>query len=423
MELYNFTSMLIIDQVILASLLSDNSYADMESFKTAYIRRPLCTNAFRKGGKSMKMIRQQTAKRSTLAVTALELSLVAGIFGPSAEAAPPSHESNNGRIVRFDAHALRGASKSSDKIQSHEVWAWTHVQDHLDDAARQGRLVDEREVALATVADPFTPEEVITIVWDRGKAPHEVLYGKKEHESGSDHTILMDVRFGDGDTSGLPTQRNGEAHGGAGYSAVFRSDNMYREDNGCATTWFRPSYPSDYDHKLVSCYEVWGLDRTPIFVYNRWALWTPAPAPWWLGTPQTVDFEVSARPWRGHEGKIKQLADWAPRHGDLVKKCDTNGEFTLGGSWAGLSGSVTMPLNTCEQYWLNITAGPGTQNRMTIDFDGSREGQMYMDIAGKYDAIDQHVLPYWADRNYVQLQVCFPANCPDEYWEAKDSGW
>lgn len=30
------------------------------------------------------------------------------------------------------------------------------------------------------------------------------------------------------------------------------------------------------DHKLISCYEILELDKTPLFAYNRWSLWTPA---------------------------------------------------------------------------------------------------------------------------------------------------
>lgn len=361
--------------------------------------------------------------RPTISAVAAVLA-VSGVLGSGvpAQSAPSNPAAGTVEIKRFDGMTLKAASRTASGVPASDAATRSRIKEHLDDAARNGRLIDETRVRVTSVMDPFTPGEAITLVWDSAKAPEQVLYSRKTHEPGNGHSVAMGVEMGGGDTTAMPTHRKREPRAGSGYSAVFGINNMYLEDNGCSTTWFAPTYSSDRDHKIVSCYEAWGLNRTPIFVYNRWALWTVAPPPWGLSA-NTVDMEVSARPWKGHEWKIKQLADWAPRNGDMVNPCDTNRNFTLTGGWGGISGSVTMPINTCSRYWLNITAGVGTQNRMTIDFDGSRSGQMYMDIAGKYDAVDQYVLPYWADRNYMQVRVCTPTVCGSEYWAKQDSGW
>ncbi|WP_157607041.1 hypothetical protein [Saccharomonospora azurea] len=345
------------------------------------------------------------------------------VAGAPAHATPVDAAQHTVRIERFDEATLQEASRSATALTSADSEAHGRVRQHLDEAARNGRLVDESRIRVAEVADPYSADETITLVWDSPKAPTELLYSRRDTANSDAHNIAIGLQMGGGDTTGMPTERTREAQPGSGYAAVFGIDNMYLEDNGCSTGWFAPSYSSDYDHKIVSCYEAWGLDKTPIFVYNRWALWTPAPSDIWGVTAETVDMEVSARPWTGHEGKIKQLADWAPRHGDSLSTCDSNRNYTVGGSWGGLSGSVTMPINICDKYWLNINAGIGTQNRMTIDFDGVRDGQMYMDIAGKYDAVDQYVLPFWADRNYMQVRVCTPTMCNTEAWAKADSGW
>lgn len=326
------------------------------------------------------------------------------------------------RIERFGEAELQSAARSANALSTLDAKSRSKVKDHLDEAARNGRLVDESQMKVAELADPHSPGEKITLTWDSPKAPNELLYSQRESATGA-RNMAIGLQMGGGDATGMPTEKKRDPQAGSGYAAVFGIDNMYRQDNGCSTGWFRPMYPSDYDHKMVSCYEVFGLDKTPIFVYNRWALWTPA-ATGPYERAWTVDMEVSSRPWKGKESLIKQLADWAPRSGDTVKKCDTNQNFTIGGGWGGLNGSVTMPINVCQEYWLNISAGAGTQNRMTIDFDGSRDGQMYMDISGKYDAKDQFVLPIWADRNYVQLNWCDAALfCFKEYWAKADSGW
>lgn len=352
--------------------------------------------------------------------------VVIGMGNLPAAASPAEGEQFEVSIERFDEATLTEAARPFSTLRANDSRSRERVREHLDEAARNGRLVDDSEMMVAELDDPHSPGEVITLVWDSPKAPTELLYSTKEDTSSDgDYRAAIGLQLGGGDPTGMPTTRRNQAPAGSGYSAAFQIDNMYLEDNGCSTGWFAPQhYASDYDHKIVSCYEAWGLDNTPIFTYNRWALWTPAEAYFPLIFVETEDMEVSARPWKGHESKIHQLADWAPRSGDTVGTCDSNRNFTVGGAWGGLTGSVTMPINICSEYWLNINAGPGQENRMTIDFDGERDGQLYMDIAGKYDAVDQHVLPYWADRNYMQLEVCGPDFiCELEAWAKADSGW
>jgi hypothetical protein len=265
------------------------------------------------------------------------------------------------------------------------------------------------------------------LVWDGDKAPEKLVYSRKYHQGGD--TTAVGLQLGGGDASTMRANRLLPlgSSAGAGYGSGFDYvGNMYLEDNGCSTAWFVPSYVHNTDHKIVSCYEALGVNQTPIWVYNRWALWTPG-APWDpTGWVRTNDMEVSARPWSGYANRIYQLADWRPRSTDVINNCDSNQNFSLGGSWNGISGTVTLPINTCNQFWLNITAGPGQENRMTIDFDGSRSGQLYMDIAGKYDAVDKFVLPIWADRNYMQVRYCgssAPLCYYESPWSKQDSGW
>ncbi|QXJ20300.1 hypothetical protein AGRA3207_000989 [Actinomadura graeca] len=346
------------------------------------------------------------------------MSGLAGTAGAATAGEPRAH------IKKYTGPELMRARRHVDRLQRSETEAQAKVQEHLDDAARNGRLVDQKQLQITSVPDPFASGEKITVVWEGRSAPEEVLYSRKEHSSGSGYNTAMGIQLGGGDTSGLPEERvpgKSPAEGSAGYDAVFKhTDNTYLANNACSTGWFKPHYDSERDHKIVSCFEKYALRNTPVWYYNRWTLWTPAPTPFGIKA-ETVDMEVSARPWKGREANVKQLADWVPRA--PKDKCDTKTEFTLSGGVPGISGSVTMPINTCENYWLNVSAGEGTQNRMTIDFDGKRTNQMYMDIAGKYDAKDKNVVIDLADRNYVQLSYCTLTLCRQETWEKADSGW
>lgn len=289
---------------------------------------------------------------------------------------------------------------------------------HMLDRARNGHLVDRAEVKIAQLPDPFENGKKINVAWDGVKSPTDVMYSQKELSGGRGFIRATGVQMGGGNAKDLPSVRTRTPKVAGGYEAITEHKNVYLQNNGCATALFTAKF-SDTKHKLNTCYELWGIDKTPIWFYNRWSLWTPANKYY-----ETLDMEVSSRPWKGQEWKIKQLADWAPRapHSD----CRVN-NVTLSGTYTNptgnaVTGSVTVPFHNCQDYWLNVTPGIGQENRMTIDFDGVKTGQMYMDIAGKYDAIDETVLPYWADRNYMQVRFC-TLDCINEYWAQADSGW
>jgi hypothetical protein len=350
------------------------------------------------------------------AVTLTVLVATAGVA-----TAAPAQEADRVRVTRFDSKTLRAAEIDAQALSSLPSGASgarkNRVQEHLTDAARAGRLVDERAVHVTTVPDPYARDTDITLVWDGAKAPESMTYAQNQLGTEEETAVAVGIQYG-GESTPIRTLRTRRAEGGSGYGAGFNVRNMYKEDNGCATTWFVPKFPHTRDHKIVSCYEVWAQDRTVHFIYNRWALWTPAAHSLGVGV-RTHDFYVAARPWRGHESKLVRLNDWAPRAPNQT--CDNNQNFTLGGGYGGVTGTVSFPINVCQNYWLDINSNT---RKIGIDFDGVRAGQMYMDVAGDYNAVNATVLPIWADYNWMEVRPLCSQACPSpEYWVAKDSGW
>ncbi|MEU8153518.1 hypothetical protein AB0B94_07630 [Micromonospora sp. NPDC048986] len=357
---------------------------------------------------------------ASLAIAAMAATTVIAVQ-PAAFAAPVASAEARPASVRtaqIDGATLRQGTVAAKSINSTaDVKSGQRLKEHLDDAARNGRLVDTLDTHLSTVADPFTPGATIQLAWDGDKAPESVRYARRDNAEGT-ADVAMGVQVGGNEAvKERPRKATAGSSGGSGYAAGFNSSNMIRTDNYCTDTWFVPSYSSSRDHKITSCFEQWEQNATVHFVYNRWALWSPAPPPFGLSA-NTVDFYVAARPWSGYASRFRSLNDWAPRA--PTSACDTKATFTLGGTFAGVNGSVAIPINVCQQYRMDITA---SAKKIGIDFDGSRSGQMYMDVAGDFSAINATTALLWADYNWVELRLCSPSVCGSEQWVAKDSGW
>lgn len=332
--------------------------------------------------------------------------------------------------ARFDAADIEAASVRADRlsrsaiptsgVEGSEGRTRSRVAEHLEEQVRLGRLVDERSLNVASLPDPFNPGETVEIVWEGEQAPQSIEIQLVEHPDGG-------AQMGMGvETAGSPTAESIPTSAGAGFSGGINPKNMYKQDNACTTTWFEPNYPAQRDHKMVSCWEWWAQPGTVHWVYNRWMLWTPALIDKDTGSnAETVDLYVAARPWTGHEWKLPKLNSWQPRsrEGD----CSTTSTLVLGGSYAGLQGEVQIPIRKCEDYWLDITS---PTRKIAIDYlqddnttDG-RVGQMYMDVAGDFDASDSRVIPVMADYNWVTMNwYQWPIGQRFENWVQKDSGW
>ncbi|HEX6967222.1 MAG TPA: hypothetical protein VF174_00110 [Micromonosporaceae bacterium] len=321
------------------------------------------------------------------------------------------------RKAYFNAAELRAASVRADRLPATATKARSRVAEHLNDQARLGRVVDERTVSVASLPDPFTPGRRIDVVWEGEQAPQSIEIQLAEFADGSGQMGMGVESGGAPATAIVPTST------GAGYSAGSNPKNMYKQNNGCTTTWFDPHYTADRDHKMVSCWEWWAQPSTVHWVYNRWMLWTPAVPK--FGLYKTTDLYAASRPWAGYESRLPKLNDWSPRY--LNATCYTAGTFTLSGTYGGVTGEVSVPYNKCEDYWLDINT---TSRKIGIDYQlddttwNGRTGQMYMDVAGDFNASNSTVVPIMADYNWATVANQFvQGTWQKQHWVQKDSGW
>lgn len=371
-----------------------------------------------------------------LAVGTAVALMVSGVLSVEANAetgAPAKQAADSVTVKKFGSADLKRASKKANQLAATNVQGRGRVKEHLGDAVRDGRLVDDSAVSVTELADPIQAGKNITLVWEDEKAPESLLYGQKKRADGQGDSAAIELQMARPLEAPARAKRGREVTGGSGYASAFNITNLIEGDHGCSTGWFAPQYLAEKDHKIVSCYQVLELDKTPVWVYNRWSLWTPAEPSIAWNTVATLDFDVRSRPWKGQEGKVKQLADWAPRNADMINKCDTPKEFTIEAASGPFKGTAKVNANTCREYIVDVTAGPGTSNTIAVNYiadswSSSREGQMYVDVAGKYDAVDATVNVEWADYNYMEIGICDMDPCffaPDanERWVKKDPGW
>lgn len=171
------------------------------------------------------------------------------------------------------------------------------VRRFLDEAARNGRLVDLAQVRVATVTDPHAGQ--IDLVWDDGGTPQYV--GVTSRSSAGNNQVGLGAVFSEPEVQMPPAP----SAGGLGYESGYDLKNMYEYGSpGCRTVYFNPRYPSvgDEDHWTTTCYQKFAQSGTDRWIYNRWALWDQA-EPHWAVRAETIDFTTRSRPWSGHEGK------------------------------------------------------------------------------------------------------------------------
>ncbi len=325
------------------------------------------------------------------------------------------------RTARFSAAELSAASQRGDQASTKSEKLRQRVTEHLGQQVRAGRLLDERALKVAVLPDPFKRGAEVHAVWDSASVPQSIVVQRADFADGGSQ---MGMGVGSSGDPEAAVAANGPTATGSGFGAGRTPKNMYKQNNGCTDAWFAPGYPSSRDHKMTSCWEWWAQSATVHWVYNRWLLWTPAVPS--VGTYRTTDLYAASRPWTGHESRLTKLNDWEPR--SLNATCYTAGTAKLGGSFGGVTGEVSIPYQKCEDYWLDVSASTrkiGIDYQLDDDTNSGRTGQMYMDVAGDFNASNTVIVPTMADYNWATVRSCTGPQsvCYKRSFVKKDSGW
>lgn len=347
--------------------------------------------------------------RNVYGVTVMAMVAVASLLsvpGPASASAPADEI----RVAEISPATIKAHAQRADKVSRSDSAGRSKVREYLDDQARRGRLLNEQDVHVASVANPLRPGRQVHFAWDGASTPRLLLQEAGDADVGGMAVAATREEAGSGPASG---------RFGAGYDGAVAWNNMYLSNNECYFIYF-DSYYSSLQHQLVSCFEKWAQPGSDHWVYNRWSLWTRAddgPTPYYA---RTKELTIRARPSKGVEWKVKKLNSWAPA--GPSQSCQELGNISIGGSYA----SISVPIRTCNTTQLSISP-----KAIGIKlFEGSYYGTMRqhrIDVVGDFTANDRYVVPSFADYNWVEVAY-FRAGCgvcgenvPAYTW--RDSGW
>lgn len=314
-------------------------------------------------------------------------------------------------LRRYTATAIAAATRPAALAEGKSA---ERVRAYLEEAAREGRLVDVARVRVATLRDPAAGQ--IDLIWDDLAEPQYV--GVTDRTDGADAGQTgVGVVFAERESAvpGTPTAA------GLGYEAGYNLRGMYQYGNtGCRTVRFDPKYSSSSDHWTTTCYQKFAQSGTNRWIYNRWALWNRAKPD--SGTrAENVDFTTRSRPWAGHEYKVVALDGWTPAAG--TSQCAETLSYDLHVT-SGVS--VTIPLHRCS---VTTVLPEANKRSMGMDWNGRSQNQLYEDYGMAIRADSTATVPIFADYLWAEVQYCgnvAGASCaggPSQYLVEKDSGW
>jgi hypothetical protein len=319
-----------------------------------------------------------------------------------------SHSADTAAVAVAGARSAARASKES-----------TRVNDFLDRRARSGKLLKKSDVRVATVENPLTAGQDITLVWEGSKAPGNMaLQAVGDEKNGA---MGLGIEFVPDGTEKLDDKQAGLA-GGSGYGPAADPKNMYRYRNGCANAYWDSSYSSD-DYHVENCWEKWAQSGTNHWVYNRWGLFTRPNSS--TANPDIRDFTIRSRPWKvdlNHPSSyVSKLNSWQPP--GPSNTCVTS-TYNVGGGAGGVSASVGIPIQTCNTTILHVDTG---QKMLGIGVEGHEPTgrQVRLDIGGDFNATNSTAVPVWADYAWATVRyISGPQTVTDtDDYVLKDSGW
>ncbi|WP_152442453.1 hypothetical protein [Nocardiopsis kunsanensis] len=208
-------------------------------------------------------------------------------------------------VAQIDMQQLNGAANPDGETASE-----SKVKDYLASQARQGNLVDEKEVMSASVESPLDGSSV-DLVWNDSMSPTEMNLSLLEGEGEKASQVGLGVAMKHNEVDMDGTR---ETPIGMGYGAASDIDGMYLFSQDCFNAYFGPNYDTvdDEDHYMTTCYQKFAESGTVNWVYNRWGHWETA-EPVTGDYARNIDFSMRTRPWEGREDEFERMVDWAPR--------------------------------------------------------------------------------------------------------------
>ena len=253
---------------------------------------------------------------STLAMPALLFCLVV----PSAGAAG-SGKPEDSRVIKADE--IKAAAKGMGQGAATDAV----IHGHVASQAREGRLVDSKNVKAAAFDDS-------TLTWEAGSLVDEARYEKSTSKSkdGAVEDQVLELAFVAAEDADAPADGGPvSALSGAGMTGASWSGGT-RLTSACQT-W------TVQGRSMTGCYQKFKptndqSSSRDYYAYNRWGTATGQsafPFNWW---PVYVD--IRSRPWVGYGGRIVGMTNYFPNDGAQLCNEGSSVNLTIGSLALGI---------------------------------------------------------------------------------------
>jgi hypothetical protein len=287
---------------------------------------------------------------------------------------------------------------------------------YMQQRAREGVLVDSKQVKVAHTEDPQTGANVEQ-VFTSNIEPSLIRVAKQDiTDNSGGHATDMSLGVAYNEVPGTsPTLETG-----AGSGSAVSTTGMYLYSNACVQTYWTAGYATvnNADQTSTSCFQKYAKSGSNVWAYNRWGVFTSAQPSGSSALTRIMDYTIRSRPWNTQTSQFTGLVDWQPRSGST--SCS---EIPLTVSYSGVSATANM--YSCDQ---NFIVYPNASTRsMGAEQDNLPTGQRQVedDFGMIYTTATKTDAPAMADYQWATVRYgsCLTCAAYDTSYERADAGW
>lgn len=303
---------------------------------------------------------------------------------------------------------------SAEEIANSATPADDTVASALDAQMRNGVLQDSARMNSATFTDPNLDTGEITLAWSDSTTMASLKMGSAISTDGTMQRVGFGVESYENPEAAAPLHSDGN-----GYARIggYDGSGFYEAGWDCAYVEKHHMPPAnDTPNSLESCWQKLAKAGTDEWIYNRWSTLTLGYSDTWRY--KVNDFTIRARPW-SESTAVNRLRD--PQPSVNTEDCTNVASFTISG--------LSVPINNCVPTTVahretSMIGTDGYPLDIGVKTDNPRPAHDAVDrtralhTAGNYQAVDEFVVPVFADYNWIELHAC-----TEDQWGGWESCW
>lgn len=352
--------------------------------------------------------------RSLLAIASVVAVVSVSSAVPASAAAQPGHVTRGPEKVHDIS--LASIRQATVPLAKADADLKAKASSYMQQRARDGVLVDSKQVKVAHTKDPLSGANVEQ-VFTSNIEPNLIRVAKQDltDDSGG-HATDMSLGVAYNEIPGAsPTLA-----AGAGSGSAVSTTGMYLYSNACVQTFWTAGYAtvSNADHSSTSCFQKYAKSGSNIWAYNRWGVFTSAQPSASSTLTRIMDWTIRSRPWNTQTNQFTGLVDWQPRTGSA--SCS---EIPLSVSYSGVSLSANM--YSCSQNFIVYPNASAVSMGAEQDNLPTGQRQVEGDFGMIYTTANTTDAPAIADYQWATVRwgACSTCSAYEASYERNDSGW